>query len=337
MFKIAMLSRWHVHGLINRYVEQLASVPDTIITCVWDEVPERGRRWAEELKVDFEENLDAVLARKDVDGVCITAPTIMHKALIIASAKAGKHIFTEKIMTPNVQDALAIRKVIREAGVKFCISFPHYATPQFAYARKLYKEGTLGDVSIIRIRNGSGVDTRDGINHLPDYWFKKEQACGGAMIDLGCHPVYLANWILGEPESVNTTFTHIFGKEVEDAAVCNIKFKNKAIAVLESNYDSPAMHWYTFEIFGSKALYITHENSEYVTLKRYGCDAEQIPVSSMPAFDPLPIKQWINACTSGGNIQCGIDEALMLTCIMEAAYKSDEEGRTIKIDTSVLA
>ena len=43
MFNIALLSRWHFHGLGNRYVDDLKRIPEARITAVWDEVPERGK------------------------------------------------------------------------------------------------------------------------------------------------------------------------------------------------------------------------------------------------------------------------------------------------------
>ena len=90
MLRVAMISKWHVHAA--EYAGRLSKMEDVQITCVWDEEPARGRAWAEELGADFEENLDALLARPDVDAVCIDTPTNMHKEVMIKAAKAGKHI-----------------------------------------------------------------------------------------------------------------------------------------------------------------------------------------------------------------------------------------------------
>jgi hypothetical protein len=52
MIKVAMLSRWHVHA--NDYAKQAKEHPDLEISMVWDELPERGAAWAQELSVPFE-------------------------------------------------------------------------------------------------------------------------------------------------------------------------------------------------------------------------------------------------------------------------------------------
>ena len=89
---------------------------------MWDELPERGSDWADSLGVDFECDLPTLLARRDVDAVIVDAPTTMHRDVIVAAAKTGKHIFTEKAMAPTLSECDEIAAAVREAGVK-----PHIA------------------------------------------------------------------------------------------------------------------------------------------------------------------------------------------------------------------
>ena len=69
MLNIAMLSKWHVHA--GGYAKFIQNQPDAQVTCVWDEDAARGQAWAEELGVPFVADLDALLARDDVDAVAI--------------------------------------------------------------------------------------------------------------------------------------------------------------------------------------------------------------------------------------------------------------------------
>jgi predicted dehydrogenase len=122
MIRIAMLSRWHVHA--NDYARQVKVHPDTVITAVWDEIPERGAAWAKELEAAFEADLDVLLARSDVDAVIVDAPTNIHGAVMVKAALAGKHIFTEKVMALREQFALddvpvsgtALQKIVAESS-----------------------------------------------------------------------------------------------------------------------------------------------------------------------------------------------------------------------------
>ena len=81
MLNVALLSRWHPHA--TGYGRDFKAHPEYRVTVVWDELPDRGEQWTNELGCDFEPDYDKVLARADVDGICCTAPTNMHKELII--------------------------------------------------------------------------------------------------------------------------------------------------------------------------------------------------------------------------------------------------------------
>ena len=119
MLHVAMLSKWHVHA--TEYAGYFNKMDDVKITCVWDEDPIRGKAWADEMGVDFEADLDTLLARKDVDAVCIDTPTNMHKDIMIKCAKAGKHMYTEKVMCLTVADCDEVIKAVEENNVIFTI------------------------------------------------------------------------------------------------------------------------------------------------------------------------------------------------------------------------
>ena len=85
---------------MRRLREDDPEAKDAQITCVWDEQPERGQAWAQELGVPFVADYGALLARSDVDAVLIDSPTNMHKDLMVRAAQAKKHIFTEKMHVP---------------------------------------------------------------------------------------------------------------------------------------------------------------------------------------------------------------------------------------------
>ena len=234
MLHVAMLSKWHVHAA--EYAERLSKMEDVQITCVWDEEPARGRAWAEELGADFEENLDALLARPDVDAVCIDTPTNMHKEVMIKAAKAGKHIYTEKVMCLNVADCDEVIRAVEENHVVFTISLPQRTYPRNLFIKEVIDSGILGDITVLRCRN-----CHDGAlaGWLPDYWYDPETTGGGAMMDLGAHPMYLSAWMLGNPVRIQSMFNNKTGHAVEDNSISTIEFENGAIAVSETRSSRP--------------------------------------------------------------------------------------------------
>ena len=62
-------------------------------------------------------DLDACLARDDVDAVILATPTQMHAAQAIACMKAGKHVLVEIPMADTLEDSRAIVKMQEETGL----------------------------------------------------------------------------------------------------------------------------------------------------------------------------------------------------------------------------
>lgn len=323
MLKVALLSSWHVHAW--DYANQLRKLNDVQIITVWDEEPEKGKAWAKELGVDFEADLDTLLARSDVDAVVVTTPTNLHAKVMVAAAKAGKHIFTEKVMAPTVKECLEIEAAVKEAGVKFCISFPHRIFPHNLFAKKVVEENLLGDITLVRVRNAHNGAVG---NWLPPHFYNQEQCGGGAMMDLGAHPMYLSRWLLGKPSRITSTFNTLTGREVEDNAVSVIEFENKAIAIVETGFVTPHSP-FSLEIYGTEGTLLIGgtDNAVRVTSnKAQSTFKGWVTPSELPKPLPTAIEQWVSSISNRGEIHFGLEEAIQLSELMEKAYQSHREG-----------
>ncbi len=324
MLNIAMLSKWHVHA--EGYAAFVGEQPDARVACVWDEDPDRGRAWGEALNVPFIPDVNALLARPDVDAVIIDAPTSMHRDLMVRAAKAGKHIFTEKCMCLTAADCDEVIRAVEEAGVIFTISFPQRARGRSLLVKKLVEEGTLGDVTLLRARSSHDGATA---GWLPDYWFDPETTGGGAMMDLGAHPMYLARWLLGRPTRISSLFNARTGWQVEDNAVCVIEFENKAVAVAETSLIS-GLNPDTLEVYGTKGVLLAQDDC--LRLRTRGT-VETAPggwAELQPLPDePMPLRQFIDSALYGKPVQYGLREGRELTELMENAYRAHRERREI--------
>ena len=319
MLNVAMLSKWHVHAA--GYARELMNMDDVHVTCIWDEQPERGEAWAKELGVAFEPNLDMLLQRPDVDAVAVDCPTAMHPEVIIAAARAGKHIFTEKVLALTVKDCDAIAAAINEAGVKFCISFPQRCWGRNKYIKNMIDTGALGQVTVLRVRNAHDGSLRDW---LPDYWYDRDLTGGGAMMDLGAHPMYLASWMMGRPKRIQSMFNYITNRAVEDNSVSTIEFTNGAIVISETSLVAP-MNPNMFEVYGTRGVIICQDQQIKVRLE--GQDDFFTP--ELPADDVAPIRQWVEGILYGREIPFDLKAARDLTELMENAYIADATGHEV--------
>jgi len=323
MLKFAMLSAWHVHA--EGYAQEINAHPEAEVALVWDNDPVRGEEFARRLGVSFEPDLDKVLQDANIDAVCVNTATSMHYNVICAAARAGKHIFTEKVLAATAAEAHAIAQVVKESGVKFVISFPHRARPHNLFAKQVVEQGLLGDISLLRIRNAHNGASA---GWLPPHFYSMADCGGGAMMDLGAHGMYLAAWLLGRPKRIVSVFTHLTGKEVEDNAVAVMEFENGATAINETGFvtsNSP----FSLELYGTEgSLLIGGPNLEVKLNSNLAAGKVKgwITPTNLPKPLPSALEQLVGAVLRNEPIHFTIDDAVVLSELMDGAYRSHKLG-----------
>ncbi len=317
--KIAVVGGWHVHTM--EYATAIQKNPQAELCCLWDDNQERGKAIAEKLGIPFQPDLSAIWSDSSIDGVQITTATCQHKEVLLAAAKAKKHIFTEKVLAFTNEDAAEIAQAVKDSGVKFTISYPHKTWPTLKAAKELVDSGKLGQITYARVRDAHNGSTA---GWLPPHFYDAAQTGGGAMIDLGAHPMYTLNWFMGEPKSIVSMFTTVTGKPVEDNAVSVIEFQGGAIGVSETGFVTNGMP-YVLEMSGTKGSLMVHND-----ILEYSCEETEnklIQKTDLPEKSTMPIDAWIDACVNGGEAPNGIDDAVELTKFMVGAYEAHKTGK----------
>ncbi len=317
--KIAIVGAWHVHTM--EYGEAVLQNPGAELVCLWDDEEARGKATAEKLGIPFEPDLNKIWANPEIDGVQITTATCQHREVLLAAAAAGKHIFTEKVLAFTIEDAEEIAAAVKSSGVKFTISYPHKTFPTLKAAKELVDSGKLGQITYARVRDAHNGSTA---GWLPPHFYDAAQTGGGAMIDLGAHPMYTLNWFMGEPKSIVSMFTEVTHKGVEDNAVSVIEFANGAIGVSETGFVTNGMP-YVLEMSGTKGSLMVHND-----ILEYSCEEtgnRLVQKTDLPQPGTMPIDGWIAAVNEGGDAPNGIDDAVALTKFMVGAYEAYRTGR----------
>jgi len=329
LIRVAMLSFWHVHA--KDYAKQATEHPDTEIVAVWDEIPERGRKEAEQRGVKFYESLDELLKQDHIDAVIVDAPTNMHREVMVKAAQAGKHIFTEKVLAPTLKECNDILAAVEQAGVKLVVSLPRLNDRYTLAIQDVIEQGLLGRLTLARVRLSHAGAVA---GWLPQHFFNLEQCAGGALIDLGCHPMYLTRLFLGLPESVTASYGYVTGKQVEDNAVSVLQYADGAIGVVEAGFVNRCSP-FSIEIHGTDGslLYGLPDSKLLLrTTKRGEEAAKQWSEVALPDNRPSAFRQWVshiqNNTTADENIRLAVD----LTRLMEASNLSAREKRSVRLD-----
>ena len=159
---------------------------------------------------DFRE----LAGRPDVDVVCIAAPNALHKDIAVAAARAGKHVICEKPLARTLREADEMISACEAAGVLLMYAEEICFAPKYVRAKELADEGALGDVYLVR-------QTEQHYGPHSDWFWDVERSGGGVLMDMGCHGIEFARWVLGKPAARTVaaevgTFVHGARTRAED-------------------------------------------------------------------------------------------------------------------------
>ena len=319
---VAVLGFWHVHAA--EYAARIQQHADTELVAVWDDDPARGQAGADAAGAAFVDDLDNLLARDDLDAVSITTATSAHHAIMVRAAEAGKHIFTEKLLAPTVDEAEEIIAKADEAGVALVVSLPRL---YHGYARAILgqlDERQLGELTFCRIRL-SNDGTLAG--WLPDRFYDPQAAIDGALTDLGCHPVYLTQLFLGAaPDTVSATYASVTKREVEDQAVVTLRYPDGVIGVVETGFlsNDPL----TIEIHGTRATLAYESTDNLLRVRSADTDTWQSLSVSQDGADVF--SRWVTHIRDGTRAGDNLTRAVELTRLVSAANTAAATGSTVQ-------
>ncbi|MDR2646626.1 MAG: Gfo/Idh/MocA family oxidoreductase [Oscillospiraceae bacterium] len=321
MLKMGMVSKWHVHA--EGYANDIAQSGLAEIAAVWDENPVRGAAWAQQIGTSFFEDYDAFL--EQVDGICCTSPTTLHPDLLKKAALAKKHIFTEKLLAINTDTCRELCKLIESAGKTFTIALPCKCDSTVQYVKNLTQSGKLGTITGARFRRShSGVSNR----WLPDDWFNIEFSGGGAMMDLGAHPVYILADLFGFPKTVSCLMSNIYGTSnmrSDENAIAVMRFEHGILATAETAFVTDYVPD-LLEVYGTEGAVYMRGGEVTQSLKCEGGKPRMLSLDELPAQKPSPLLQFLARANDGlPGAPDGLDlqSALMMTQIIELAYLSN--------------
>ena len=135
-----------------------------------------------------------VVAREDVDLVCVVTPPVTHEEMASAALRAGKAVLCEKPMALDASEAGRMCAAARDAGRLALIDHEL----RFLPARRLMREMILGGEPG-RVRHAKfhfRADSRAAAERPWDWW-SDERAGGGALGAIGSHAVDTLHWLLG--------------------------------------------------------------------------------------------------------------------------------------------
>jgi UDP-N-acetyl-2-amino-2-deoxyglucuronate dehydrogenase len=215
------------------HADAIASLPNARLTAVTDLVPSSAETFAGARGCAAEPDLDALLARRDVDVVSVCVPTGLHAEVGARAAKAGKHLVVEKPIDVTLEAADRLVDGARAAGVALTVISQHRFDPGLIEARRLLDQGALGR---LLLGEASTKWYRSQAYYDSARWRGTRAMDGGSLMNQGIHYVDLLRWCMGpvaEVTAVCSTQAHQI--EVEDTSLAIVRFSSGAVGTILSS------------------------------------------------------------------------------------------------------
>lgn len=192
-------------------------------------------------------NLDEVLEDKS-NTVYFDAQTTGRRAEAVRKAvKSGKHIYCEKPIAVNTQEAKELYDLCKEAGVKNGVVQDKLWLPGIVKLRRLIQQDFFGRILSVRGEFGYWVFEGDNIPAQRPSWNYRKEDDGGIIVDMLCHWRYVLDNVFGKVKAVSCLgATHIPERKDEqgnkykctadDAAYATFELANGIIAQFNSSW-----------------------------------------------------------------------------------------------------
>ncbi|RLE72623.1 MAG: hypothetical protein DRJ45_01530 [Thermoprotei archaeon] len=224
---------------------------------IYDIRKEARKNVAEKLDVKEFKSLKDLL--KSVDVVFISTPPFTHLNLIKKIAEEGKHIFCEKPLSVNADEAERAVKIVRKNGIIFMMGFVLRFHPLYVKIKEILDKNILGDIV-----NAWFLDVRAPFRYGAGSWRLKRTLNSG-IFEQTVHEIDVIRWLMGEPMKIFAFSNRLVLKDIdyEDNMVYLLKMENNSIVTLISSICSKS-NTRDAGIVGSKGTLLVKENKIFL-------------------------------------------------------------------------
>ncbi|MFM8571838.1 MAG: Gfo/Idh/MocA family protein [Pirellula sp.] len=338
MARIALLGC----GLIGDFYAQalLGQRSRDQIRIAYSRTPERLAQFRAKWGVPYgTTDMLQAIEHPEVEVVVIATPNHLHEQAAIAAARAGKAVLCTKPLGRNAQEAYRMLQAVEQAGVFHGYLEDLVYTPKTLKALDTVRSGSLGSILWVRSR-----ETHPG-PHSSWFW-DKELAGGGAIVDMGCHCIEIARNFIGKKirpiEVVCWGATQVHPIDSEDHAIGLVRYENGAIGQFEVSWSFRGGMDLRDEIVGTEGtIWLNHwlrtgievfsanGSQDYVAEKSESSKGWMFPVgneaSALGYLDMF--ENMLNAYDARTTPHETFFDGYVVNAIVDAAYRSMELKR----------
>ena len=331
----------------SKHIPSYLKNPDAEIIAICDINPETLEKVGNELGLDKQFRFldyNKLLEMDEIEAVDVCTPNYVHADPTIKALNAGKHVIVEKPIAMNAKEGEAMVEAARKSGKQLMVALCQRWRSDARALKRFIDGGDMGEIYYARVH----ALRRRGIPGWGVFTQKDKQG-GGPLIDIGVHILDLTLWLMGHPKPIAASglcytkfgtrpgLVGLFGAwdhtnyTVEDFGIGLVRFENGASLTIEASFAANIEK----DVFNT-ALLGAEGGCELSPLKMFR-EERQTLLDVTPVFLPqvniheAEIFEFIEAVRDDKPVPVPGEEALVVTKILDAIYKSSEEGREVPI------
>lgn len=296
------------------------------------DVSERAREeFAATVDAPTYEDYETLLDTEDVDLVNVVTPHTIHYEQARAALDRGVHVHLEKPMVTDVGHAEDLIARAERDDLVLAVGYQRHFDERFREIRRLLDAGRIGTPHMVTC-------------HLEQVWIewavrqwrgKPDLSGGGQLYDSGSHLLDALLWTTrADPESVAATIDDR-GEAVDVNSALAITLDRDgdritgSVGVTGAGQSTPAPGE-RLDIWGTEG-HLSFDGTE-ITVTEAGTTYRATPQE--PDFETLTRRKLgnvVDAIRDGAELQIPATDALRVTALTEAAYRSDETGERVAV------
>lgn len=277
------------------------------------------------------DDIEEVLRYAEADAVVICTPNHLHEIHVVAALSGGLHVLCERPLALRAEGVEGVLKAAERYGKRVMVGMNHRFRTDVQAVRGFLNGGELGLVDAIR----GGWYTFQPSRQMVGWRLHRQEAGGGALLDLGLPLIDLGLWLSGWPIPKRVS-AHLVGRTaggVEDIASALIVCENgTSISVDVSWRHMGEGERFWFDVVGKKGA------ASIAPLKVFkdvhGAPTDVTPTGASGRETPFVQSyraEWTYflAVLKGDVNAPPPKDQLALQRVVDALYRSAEEGRDV--------
>jgi len=335
-------------GFAGRVVHMAGYAANFVrVAAICDQAQERAQALADQYKVpkvytDWRQMIEQ--EQPDIVSVCL--PNTLHREVTIAALEAGANVLCEKPLATSVAEAHGMFEAARKAG-RVLMAAQHFRFEPAAQAiKRVVESGALGQIyhAEATAMRRMGIPTWGA-------FIQRAASAGGCLLDIGSHMLDQTIWLMGNPTptKVSAMTQQRFGRrpeiaaahgngynperfDVEDSAVAFVRFQDGASLILRVCWAAHIKDSrFSSQILGTEGGAITDPPTIYRLRDGMQVDEE---FKNLPRFSgwEREVVHFLAVVRGEAEPLVKEEETLNVQRILNAAYRSAEEGREVEVE-----